>query len=250
VVKDPRTKKQVVYAKGAPEQILAKCTHVIESGKVKKLTAAKKKAILKQNDTFANNALRVLGFAYKPFTLKAKMEQKLIFVGLQAMIDPPREEVGESIVKCRSAGIRTVVITGDHKLTAITITKELGLFKEGDKALSGEELDKLSDDELDEIVEKIGDIDMFTYLCDDDLRLQYKVLKKAFTEQGKGVTINKKQIALLQELLEQEEKENDNSTKTDICTDNRGRSSNEDDIPRGESVEERGSNADSEVPSS
>ena len=108
----------------------------------------------------AQRALRVLGFACKPLTEKytaepEDIEKDLTFIGLQAMIDPPREEVRESIVKCRSAGISTVVITGDHKLTAIAITKELGLFKEGDKALSGEELDKLSDDELDEIVESI-----------------------------------------------------------------------------------------------
>lgn len=108
----------------------------------------------------ANRALRVLGFAYRSLTENytaesEESERDLTFIGLQAMIDPPREEVRESIIKCKSAGISTVVITGDHKLTAIAITKELGLFKEGDKALSGEELDKLSDGELDEIVESV-----------------------------------------------------------------------------------------------
>ncbi len=152
--------ENTAYIKGAPDVILNHCKYISINGQVKDITGEDRKKILDVNHKMASKALRVLGFAYKSldekYTPKSEIvEKNLIFIGLQAMIDPPREEVRESIIKCRSAGISTVVITGDHKLTAIAITKELGLFKEGDKALSGEELDKLSDDELDKIVESI-----------------------------------------------------------------------------------------------
>ena len=152
--------ENTAYIKGAPDVILNHCKYISINGQVKDITGEDRKKILDVNHKMASKALRVLGFAYKSldekYTPKSEIvEKNLIFIGLQAMIDPPREEVRESIIKCRTAGISTVVITGDHKLTAIAITKELGLFKEGDKALSGEELDKLSDDELDKIVESI-----------------------------------------------------------------------------------------------
>jgi len=148
------------YIKGAPDVILDNCKYISINGRVKEITEEDKNRILDANREMANRALRVLGFAYKTLNEKyttepEEVERDLTFIGLQAMIDPPREEVRESITRCRSAGISTVVITGDHKLTAIAITKELGLFKEGDRALSGEELDKLSDDELDAIVESV-----------------------------------------------------------------------------------------------
>ncbi|MDP7115425.1 MAG: cation-translocating P-type ATPase, partial [Candidatus Woesearchaeota archaeon] len=115
---------------------------------------------LQINKDMANRALRVLGFAYRPLTKGYKLteqdiEKNLTFVGLQAMIDPPREEVKLAIKKCETAGIRTVLITGDHQLTAIAIAKELGLYKGGDASLTGEELDKLTDDEFEKIVDKI-----------------------------------------------------------------------------------------------
>ena len=152
--------ENTAYIKGAPDVILNHCKYISINGQVKDITGEDRKKILDVNHKMASKALRVLGFAYKSldekYTPKSEIvEKNLIFIGLQAMIDPPREEVRESIIKCRTAGISTVVITGDHKLTAIAITKELGLFKEGDKALSGEELDKLSDDELDKIIESI-----------------------------------------------------------------------------------------------
>jgi len=150
----------VAYSKGAPDVILDKCKYIYLNGQVKDLTEEEKKVILNVNHDMANEALRVLGFAYRSLPSEydptpEDVEKDLIFTGLQAMIDPPREEVKEAIVKCSSAGIRVVVITGDHKLTAIAIAKQLGLFKEGDKALSGDELDSLSDAklELDEVVE-------------------------------------------------------------------------------------------------
>ncbi|MBU4260018.1 MAG: calcium-translocating P-type ATPase, SERCA-type [Proteobacteria bacterium] len=153
-------RENAAYVKGAPDVILTKCKYIDINGKVKKLTGEDKKRILNINQDMANKALRVLGFAYKPLTEKYKStpeeaEKDLIFAGLQAMIDPPREEVKEAIVKCKTAGIEIVVITGDHKLTAVAIAKELGLFKEGDKALSGDELDNLNDEKLDKIIEDI-----------------------------------------------------------------------------------------------
>jgi len=148
------------YVKGAPDVILDNCKYISINGQVKEITEEERKKTLDVNREMANRALRVLGFAYKSLNAKYRaepgdVESDLIFIGLQAMIDPPREEVRESIAKCKSAGIRTVVITGDHKLTAIAITKELGMFMDGDKALSGNELDKLNDEELDEIVESV-----------------------------------------------------------------------------------------------
>lgn len=151
--------ENAAYVKGAPDMLLDKCRYIYINGKVKKLTRGDKKRILNVNQDMANKALRVLGFAYKSLTGKyivsEELENDIIFVGMQAMIDPPREEVKEAIVKCKNAGIRIVLITGDHKLTAVAIAKELGLFKEGDKSLSGDELDKLSDEKLGKIVEDI-----------------------------------------------------------------------------------------------
>ncbi len=153
-------RENAAYVKGAPDVILKNCKYLYINGKVNRLTEKDKKRILKINQDMANKALRVLGFAYKSLAGKynptpEEIEKDLIFVGLQAMIDPPREEVRGAIVECKTAGIKTILITGDHKLTAVAVAKELGLFKEGDKALSGDELDKLSDGKLDRAVEDI-----------------------------------------------------------------------------------------------
>lgn len=152
--------QNVAYIKGAPDTILKDCNSAFINGKIRKLTEQDKNDILKINQDMASKALRVLGFAFRPLTGKydltpEKLEKDMVFVGLQAMIDPPRDEVKVAIEKCRTAGIRAVMITGDYKLTAMAIAKELGLFKEGDKAVSGDELDKMSDEELGEAVEHI-----------------------------------------------------------------------------------------------
>jgi Ca2+-transporting ATPase len=149
------------YMKGAPEVVLDKCNKVLENGKEKKLTKDLKDKILKTNETLASNALRVLGMAYKklPTALKdfneKTVEQDFVFIGLEGMIDPPREEVIEANKLCQKAGIKAVMITGDHRLTAIAVAKEVGIFKEGNMVLTGEELDKLSDEEFEKIVEKV-----------------------------------------------------------------------------------------------
>ncbi len=141
--------KKVIYCKGAPDIILELCDRININGKVLRLTRPLKKKILKQNEELAKEALRVLGFAYKDSSVLE--EKNLIFVGLQAMIDPPRPEVKEAIEKCKKAGIKVVMITGDHKTTAVAIAKEIGI--EG-KAITGQELDEMKD--FEENVEKIS----------------------------------------------------------------------------------------------
>ncbi|MEM2758843.1 MAG: HAD-IC family P-type ATPase, partial [Candidatus Methanomethylicia archaeon] len=148
------------YMKGAPEIVLGKCSKIIENGVEIPLTEEHRKKILKLNEEMASNALRVLAMAYRklPPTImeyNENIESEMIFVGLEGMIDPPREEAIEANKLCQKAGIKTIMITGDHKLTAIAIAKEVGIFKEGDIAVTGEELDKMSDEEFEKIVEKI-----------------------------------------------------------------------------------------------
>jgi Ca2+-transporting ATPase len=149
------------YMKGAPEIVLEKCTHILEEGKEKRLTEEKRKKLLEVNEQLAGNALRVLAMAYKRLpTTMAKyeaetVEKGMIFVGLQGMIDPPREEAIEANKKCQKAGIKTVMITGDHKLTAVAVAEEVGIYNEGDMVLTGAEMDQLSDKEFEEIVEKV-----------------------------------------------------------------------------------------------
>jgi Ca2+-transporting ATPase len=149
------------YMKGAPEIVLEKCGYVIENDKEIRLTDKKKAELLKINEKMAEDALRVLAMAYKkmPTTINkydAKtVEDEMIFVGLEGMIDPPREEAIEANKLCQKAGIKTVMITGDHKLTAIAVAKEVGIFNEGDIVLTGVELERLSDREFEEIVEKV-----------------------------------------------------------------------------------------------
>ncbi|MCS7096209.1 MAG: cation-translocating P-type ATPase [Nitrososphaerota archaeon] len=151
----------VAYMKGAPEVVLERCNKILEDGKEKKLTDEKKKEILRINEELAGKALRLLGMAYRKLPIVITkydadiVEKDMVFVGLQGMIDPPREEAIEANKLCQKAGIKTVMITGDHKLTAVAVAKEVGIFKEGDVVLTGEELDKLNDKEFEGIVEKV-----------------------------------------------------------------------------------------------
>ncbi len=152
----------VAYVKGAPETILERCSTLLENGKEVKLTQAKTSKVLQANEQLAGNALRVLAMAYKKLPNSAEkyeddaIERDMVFAGLQGMIDPPREEAIQANKTCQKAGIRTVMITGDHKLTAVAIAKEVGIFKEGDLVLTGAELDKLSDSEFEQEVEKVS----------------------------------------------------------------------------------------------
>ncbi|MEM5799977.1 MAG: calcium-translocating P-type ATPase, PMCA-type [Candidatus Aenigmatarchaeota archaeon] len=152
--------KKFAYMKGAPEVVLERCDFILKDGKIEKLDEKEKKKILKANEDFASQALRVLGFAFKELKEKfddESAEKGLVFVGLMGMIDPAREEAKEANKKCQEAGIKTVMITGDHKLTAIAIAKEIGMLDNNEEAkvLTGEELDKLSDEEFEKIVEEV-----------------------------------------------------------------------------------------------
>ncbi|MDX1813847.1 MAG: HAD-IC family P-type ATPase, partial [Candidatus Bathyarchaeia archaeon] len=149
------------YVKGAVEIILDRSEYILKDGEAVSLTSKEKEKILKTNEDMANQALRVLAVAYrelpntgtKKFS-EDKVESDLVFIGLAGMIDPPRTEAKDANEKCRKAGIKTVMITGDHKLTAVAIAKELTIMNEGDFALTGAELDKMSDAEFEDIVEK------------------------------------------------------------------------------------------------
>jgi Ca2+-transporting ATPase len=152
----------VAYVKGAPETILERCSTIFENGKETKLTQAKTSKVLQANEQLAGNALRVLAMAYKKLPNSADkyeddaIERDMVFAGLQGMIDPPREEAIQANKTCQKAGIRTVMITGDHKLTAVAIAREVGIFKEGNLVLTGTELDQLSASDFEQEVEKVS----------------------------------------------------------------------------------------------
>ena len=144
-------KKKISYTKGAPDVVIELCNQILVNGKVQRLDRAMKKNILNQNETFAKKALRVLAFAYNDkFSKKEDAEKDMIFVGLQAMIDPPREEVKEAIKRCQTAGIRVIMITGDHLATAQAIASELGIKG---KAIIGQDIPKTN---LDRDIKQIS----------------------------------------------------------------------------------------------
>ena len=151
-------KEKMVFAKGAPETILEKCAFIQKNGKTERLSKEEIEKILKTNEQFASNALRVLGFAYKEISLPLtpeNIEKDLVFLGLAAMIDPPRKEVKHAIETCKTAGIKTVMITGDNEHTAKAIAKEIGLLNDGNQRIvTGKELDKMNDEEFESIVEQ------------------------------------------------------------------------------------------------
>ena len=153
--------KVFTYVKGAVEMILDRSKNITKDGKVVRLTKSGKETILKTNEEMANQALRVLAIAYKELPTnetkkytEEELECDLVFIGLAGMIDPPRDEAKGANELCRKAGIKTVMITGDHKLTAVAIAKELNIMNEDDLAFTGAELDKMSDAEFESIVEK------------------------------------------------------------------------------------------------
>jgi P-type Ca2+ transporter type 2C len=150
---------EVAYIKGAPREVLELCTHVLINGKAEKMTDVQRENILERNDAFAMEALRVLAFAYKENPAKEKnytvesVENNLTFVGLMAMIDPPRPEVEAAVKECQKAHIRVIMITGDYGLTAESIARRIGIVK-GDnvRILTGVELDNMETEELDHIL--------------------------------------------------------------------------------------------------
>ena len=172
--------QRVAYMKGSPETVLQLCERVYQNDKEKKLSEKSRDEILGKNEEMASQALRVLGIAYKiiPDQLTEydaeSVENNLVFVGLVGMIDPPREEAREAVELCEKAGIRTVMITGDHKLTAAAIGKEIGLTKNG-LAFTGKELDGLSDEEFEKVV---GDVAVYARVSPEHKLRIVRALKK------------------------------------------------------------------------
>ena len=152
----------VQYTKGAPDALLSRCTHYFESGKILPMTDAKRREILNSNKAMADRALRVLAVAKRDWAEKPEnnapeyLERDLVFLGLTGMIDPIRPEVKAAIAECRGAGIRAVMITGDHRDTAVAIAKELGIITDESQAVTGAELDRLSDEQLRQKVTEYG----------------------------------------------------------------------------------------------
>jgi Ca2+-transporting ATPase len=152
------------YMKGAPEVVLEKCSKILLDGKVQKLTKDNYVKLLKVTEAMALQALRNLGFAYRELPegveeFDENIEKDFVFIGIMGMIDPPREEVKNAIYICKNAGIKVVMVTGDHKLTATAVAKELNILGEAEEegtVLTGAELDKISDEQLAEIVENVA----------------------------------------------------------------------------------------------
>lgn len=176
------------YTKGALDSVLSRCTKVLDNGNVRSLTPSDVDTIYKQNSALASRALRVLAFAFKKvdksiaeFT-SDNTEKDLVFVGLAGMMDPPREEVFESIKTCKEAGIDVVMITGDHKETAFAIANELGICKDKRQVITGEELNKISDEEF---VKVVGDYKVYARVSPE-----HKVkIVKAIKANGKVVAM-------------------------------------------------------------
>ncbi|AGB18772.1 calcium-transporting P-type ATPase, PMR1-type [Thermoanaerobacterium thermosaccharolyticum] len=153
-----------VITKGAFDNVIERCKYILKDGKIENLTDDDKSKIKLENEKMGNNALRVLAISYKntddiPERLNSDdVEKDLIFIGLLGMIDPPREEVKDSVKICKMAGIKPVMITGDHKITAMAIAKELGILNKGDMAVTGRELEAMTDDEL---YKKVKDISVY-----------------------------------------------------------------------------------------
>lgn len=142
--------KKISYTKGAFDMLLNLCTKILVLDKERDITDEDKQELKRANKEMGSNALRVLGLAYKKHYLNDhdKLEEDLVFVGLVGMIDPPRKEVAGAVETCRKAGMTAIMITGDHLDTAVAIATQIGIFKKGDKAITGAELDKLTDEEF------------------------------------------------------------------------------------------------------
>ncbi|MDF9824368.1 Ca2+-transporting ATPase [Breznakia sp. PF5-3] len=151
--------KTLLYVKGAPDELLKICTKYYFQGNEIALDDTIRKEIAKQNEGFAKKGQRVLAFAYREFDKKDLTlddEEELVFLGLASMIDPPRVESEEAVANCFTAGIKPIMITGDHRITAEAIAKRIGIFHTGDISIEGRELESMSDEELHEKIEKIS----------------------------------------------------------------------------------------------
>lgn len=176
-----------VITKGAIDVLLQKCSYYYENGKVEKLTETKKKEILRENMSMAKEALRVLAICYKDSDTyidvkSSNVEKNLVFLGMVGMIDPPREETYDAVIKCKKAGIKPVMITGDHIETAKAIGKKIGILRENGLAITGAELDNINEKEL---CENIYNYDIFARVSPE-----HKVrIVKAFKKRGNIVAM-------------------------------------------------------------
>ncbi len=181
--------KYTVITKGAPDVLLNRCTHYLDNvGEIKELTQSARARISKTNAQMAEKALRVLGTAFNTIgSLPSKIESNniensLVFAGLIGMIDPPRKEVFDAVNTCREAGIKTVMVTGDHISTAMAIAKKIGIMKIGDRAMTGDELNKISVEELSE--------NIFEYSVFARVSPEHKMkIVKAFQSRGAVVAM-------------------------------------------------------------
>ena len=177
VIKDK--KEYLLYCKGAPEELIDVCSYASVDGKKVKLTSEDKDVIKEYCTTMSSKGLRLLGFAMKNINTLPKegdmIEEDLIFIGIMGIIDPPRVEVKHAINTCHEAGIRVIMITGDHKLTAQAIAKDLGIYKKGDLVVDGEELSKMSDLKLRNTIK---DISVFARVTPQDKLRIVNALKK------------------------------------------------------------------------
>lgn len=174
--------------KGAPDVLLSKCTHIYKDGQIVAITEDDSRKIITSNKSLADEALRVLAFAFRDYTelpvdpSPETTEQELVFIGLTGMIDPPRDEVRDAVAVCRQAGIRPVMITGDHRDTAAAIAKRLGIIEDDSSVLTGRELDKISEEDF---AERVADYSVYARVSPE-----HKVrIVKAWKKKGKIVAM-------------------------------------------------------------
>jgi len=152
--------KRLAFMKGAPEVVLERCSLILDADGTKALTEEERSKVLQVSEEMAQDALRVLGIAYRELPegvtcIEEAVENKLVFLGLAGMIDPPREEAIEATKMCKQVGIKPIMITGDHKLTAVAIAKEIGIYQDGDIVLTSADLKEMPDEELERIVDRV-----------------------------------------------------------------------------------------------
>ena len=169
--------KETCYMKGAPERVIDKCTHILERGIVKPLTVQKKKQVAAYIETMSNRALRCIAAAYKEEGLvrNDRIESGLIFLGIAGSMDPPRLEVRDAVMKCKLAGIRPVMITGDHKNTALAIAKSINICNSDDQVLTGDEIERLTEAEL---MKKVDTVRVFARVSPNHKLRIVKAFKK------------------------------------------------------------------------
>ncbi len=173
---------KTAYTKGSVDVILKKCAFMLADGDTVPLTPSKRREILEENDRMASQALRVLAMCRKNLSAGSDLDSGMIFLGLEGMLDPPRAEAKQAVRLCRSAHIRTVMITGDHKNTGVAVAKQAGIMRGGDLVFTGEELSKMSDSELEEVIGKTAVFARVTPA--DKLRIV-----RAFKKKGEIVTM-------------------------------------------------------------